>query len=178
MSVGRGRLLRPMLLELLRIDVEATRTADGFDDVLGSPLITPAADPLDPPPLGAPRGEPATLYHPAVRVRGQVENGLRGLSTNAMLIVQTGNQPKFKIQVVYHYEDLELAGLIAADGHVRFRQGDRLIKIRDAATEDLVCNVEDAYATVIDDTSFGLGAASRNLCIVTYESRARGAPTA
>ena len=171
MSTGRGRLIRPMLLEIARIDVEGTRAAGGYDDVRGQPRVAVPAPGV--PARGVPRAE-ATVYFSAVRVPAQVENGLRGLAFNLQQMVQTGNQPKFKINCVFHFEDLEAAGLIDVEGHPRMRTGDRLLKIRDNATHDAVVTIEDGYATKIDDTSFGLGAAMRNLLVVTYESRAKG----
>lgn len=167
----RGRLIFPVRVELARIDVESTRADDGFDDTLGQPKLAPS---IGLPPKGNLRGEVATRYFAPVRVLGQVENGLAKLTTYQQGMVQTGNQPKFKVQVVYHYEELEQAGLVSADGHVKMRSGDRLTKIL-RVDGTLICNIEDAYATRVDDTSFGLSAQQRNLCIVTYESRAKGA---
>jgi len=178
MSLGRGRVLRPVLLEIERVDVTATRAAGGYLDELAQPRVTPASSPLSAPPKGAPRGTDATVYMLPVRVRAQVEVGLRGLAVNGLGMVQTGNQPKFKIDTVLHFEELEAAGLIDSEGHPAFRTGDRLTKILHAVTGELIETVENGYATRVDSTSFGLGAAARNLCIITFESRAKGAMSA
>jgi hypothetical protein len=178
MSLARGRLLRPALLEIERVDVTATRAASGYDDQLAQPRVTPASNPLAVPSKGAPRGEPATVYMLPVRVRAQVEVGLRGLAINGLSMVQTGNQPKFKIDTVMHFEELEDAGLIDAQGHPSFRTGDRLTKILHAITGELIEETPDAYAVAIDSKSFGLGGADRNLLVITFESRAKGAASA
>jgi len=174
-SLGRGRSLRPMLLEIERVDVTATRSADGYNDELAQPRVVPAiADPLAAPPKGAPRGADATAYMLPVRVLAQVEVGIRGLAVNMLGMVHTGNQPKFKIDASIHFGDLEAEGLIDAEGHPAFRTGDRLTKILHAVTGELVETVENGYISRIDSTSFGLGAAQRNLCIITFESRTKG----
>jgi hypothetical protein len=166
----RGRLIFPVRVELARIDVEATRADSGFDDVLGQPRLA-AAPGL--PAKGNPRGEIATKYFLPVRVLGQIENGLARLTTYQQGMVQTGNQPKLKLQIVYHYAELEQAGLVSADGHVKMRSGDRLLAAYKLDGVQ-ICTFEDAYATRVDDTSFGLSAQNRNLCVMTYESRAKG----
>lgn len=166
----RGRLIFPVVCEVARIDVETTRTASGFDDVLGQPR---RASTSGLPEKGTPRGDLATAYFLPVRLLGQIENGLAKLTTYQQGMAQTGNQPKFKVQVVYHYDQLEQGGLVASDGHVKMRSGDRLLAAYTLAGTK-ICDFEDAYATRIDDTSFGLSAQTRNLCIVTYESRVKG----
>ena len=169
----RGSLIFPMAVEIERIDTTGTRGSGGYDDTFQEPRVF-AASQLVPgiPDKGAPRGDVATQYLPPIIVEAQVETR----DINTLRAALTGKDNIFKIALVIHYEELEERGLIDANGNPLFRSGDRLTRILDPDTHELVMVIPDppgAYATEDEDQSFGLSGVSRNLLHITFQNRDR-----
>jgi hypothetical protein len=100
----RGRLIFPFLVGIARLDRDATRAADGYNDTLRS--VTTDR------PQGA-RGPREKLRQelPEVRVKCQVEEAV----VNAQRQGPGGNVPETRVTYVAHFKDLEIAGLVDAD---------------------------------------------------------------
>lgn len=113
-----------------------------------------------------------------MRIKAQVESDGRGNDWLALQQLASGNVPRTKLSLCFHFRDLEAAGLVqATTGLALIRPGDRL-----AGLYDLLGNLVQAvptppglYVTEAHPASFGLGI-HRNLLLVTFEPRDQGQP--
>lgn len=172
----RGSLIFPMAIEITRIDVGSTRDASGFDDRRAEPRLLPVADD-EPgiPPIGSLRGTKAIAYLAPVIVEAQVEDG----NTNALIAALTGKDTEIDFGLVLHYADLEADDLVDANGHPKFRVGDKLTKILDPDTHETILVIPDppgVFATEVNDQSFGLSSHARNLLYIRFQRRSRSEP--
>ena len=173
----RGRLIFAFLAELHRLDTHATATADpdgtgplegGYDPDFKEPVLVDQDDD------GI--GERIRQEHPAVRVPCQVDTK----AFEELRMQASGNTPKSRIDLVFHFKDLERLGLVdAASGDALLRPGDRLGAIHDKAGE-LVQQVRTPpglFVTEARPIGFGMNMARprRNLLLVTFEDRQQGA---
>jgi hypothetical protein len=98
---------------------------------------------------------------------------------NMELQMLTGRSTQLQMQLCFHYEDLEDAGLIDSLGRPMIRApGDRLARVRNPETGDVIEEfpaIPGLYATQVRSSGFGLGP-TRNLLIVTFEERAASSP--
>ncbi len=164
--MSRGKLINPFLAELYLLDSRATgETAPG---VLGP--LTGGYDPDFKEPVRVDRdddgiGESARREHSALRVPCQVEPAV----FDRLRMFATGASPEARIDLVFHYQDLERLGLVD-----RIHNGDRLGAIFTTAGE-LVLLAPDLFVTEVRPAGFGLGG-RRNLLLVTFERRAAAPP--
>ena len=169
----RGRLIFPFLAELFRLDTHAMATADpdgpgplasGYDPDFKEPVLVDADDD------GI--GERVRAEHPPVRVPCQVDTKV----FEELRMFASGNAPRSRIDLVFHFKDLERLGLVHADtGEALIRPGDRLGAIYDRAGA-LVQSVRTPpglYVTEARPIGFGLHMARprRNLLLVAFEDR-------
>jgi hypothetical protein len=95
-------------------------------------------------------------------------------------MLASGNAPKSRIDLVFHFKNLERLGLVdSATGDSLLRPGDRLGCLRDLCG-DLVQEIRTPpglYITESRPLGFGLNMAMprRNLLLVTFEDRMQGA---
>ena len=147
----RGRLIFALLAELHRVDPEGTPYDPDFDE-----------------PIGPGRGE-----LPPVRVRCQVEPRL--LEEVQMRLA--GNAPRSRLQLVFHFRDLEVLGLVEpSTGEAAIRPGDRLGALYDLGGRlvQTIRTPPGLYVTEARPIGFGLGRMPRrNLLLVTFEARAQ-----
>ena len=145
----RGRLIFALLAELHRVDPQGTSYDPDFDE-----------------PVGPGRGE-----LPPVRVRCQVEP--RSLEEVQMRLA--GNAPRSRLQLVFHFRDLEALGLVeTSTGEAAIRPGDRLGALYDVSGTlvQTIRTPPGLYVTEARPIGFGLGRRpQRNLLGVTFESR-------
>ena len=173
----RGRLIFPFLAELCRLDTAAMAAVDpdgpgplegGYDPDFKEPVLVDQDDD------GI--GERVRQEHPPVRVPCQVDTK----AFEELRMLASGNAPRSRIDLVFHFKDLERLGLVdAASGDALIRPGDRLAAIRDLCG-DLVQEVRTPpglYVTEARPIGFGLNMARprRNLLLVTFEDRRQGA---
>lgn len=161
----RGRLIIPFWAELAQLDIAATRAAGGYDDVWRTTKSTYAGGVVT-----SKRVEKATIRLPC-----QVEVGSHGRQ------VQTagGNLPDSRFQLVFHFKDLEDAGLVdVATGNPLLVVDDRLVAIydRSGALTQTFPNPPGLFATEVQPREYGLGS-KRNLLLITYEDRPQGRST-
>ena len=169
----RGRLIFPFLAELFRLDTEMMAgpigvgpdpAAPGYDPDFKEPVVVDQDDD------GI--GERIRAEHEPVRVPCQVDTKV----FDELRMFASGNAPRSRIDLVFHFKDLERLGLVdAGTGDALVRPGDRLAAIYDKAG-DLVQSVRTPpglYVTEARPSGFGLNMARprRNLLMVTFEDR-------
>lgn len=153
----RGRILAPFLAELAQLDTQATTV----NAVLQEPTVT--YDPV----TGARSGGRAEKL---VRVRCQVETG----TFQAQGMTPTGDIPRSSLTLVFHFEDLEAAGLIGPENRPMINVNDRLVRL---LTEDGIEQQSfvrsPVYVTEATPAGFGFGGFA-NLLVVRMGDRAQG----
>ena len=154
----RGRLIFPFTAELARYDAAATAVDPGFDDDFRE------ARPL---PDAAGRRE-----HPPVHLRCQVEPA----QVEALSMAPAGATPESTVVLIFHFADLEAAGLVGTAGEPGIRIHDRLVALRDHKGNVVLQPVDPPglYATEVRPLGYGLGG-RRNLLLAKFEDR-RQAP--
>lgn len=160
-----------MLAELAQLDTAATAAdpdaagplTSGYDDDFRETVLVP-------PVSGSERGASAR-QESVVLLPVQVEP--QAYEQIQMLV--TGRSPTSLIQLVFHFRDLEAAGMVeAATGRPLLCINDRLAAIRDYRSGDLIERIPDPpglYAKQVQSRSFGLSSLARNLLLVTFEER-------
>lgn len=157
----RGRLIFPFLLEIAQLDLEETAAA-GYDADFKEPLITPTDDGV---------GE-STRTETLVRVKASLHTPQ---SSFTLTQGATGNLARSSIMAVFHFEDLEEAGLVEeTTGTALIKVGDRLNAIFTLDGE-LIQKFPDPPGLYVDSASpqFGLNSA-RNLLEVIFNSNDPG----
>jgi hypothetical protein len=169
----RGRLIFAFLAEIFRVDTAAMATSDpdgpgpltsGYDPDFKEPVLVDSNDD------GI--AEPLRREFPPVRVPCQVEpDALEVLRMSA-----SGNAPRSKLELVFHFRDLERLSLVdATTGGALIRPSDRLAAIYDLEGQlvQAIRNPPGLYVTESRSIGFGLHRVrpNRNLLLVTFEDR-------
>ena len=158
----RGRLIFPFLLEIAQLDLAATEAA-GYDPEFKEPAILPTTDRL-----GESAREEATMIY----VKGSLHSPQSSFALNESA---TGNLSRVDLLVLFHFADLEDAGLVeATTGTAKIKVGDRLNAIYTLDGE-LIQKFPDPPGVYVERASplFGLGS-SRNLLEVSFQSNDQG----
>ena len=167
----RGRLINPLAAELAQLDTAATAAdpdgpgprTSGYDADFHETVLMPSAGGRD---------RDARREKPSIRVPCQIEVQ----SFGALTELATGNSPRSRLVLVFHFADLEQLGLVdPATGDALLRVGDRLVTIRDLRTGALVQAVRTPPGLYLTEPQpqFGLGG-RRNLLLATFGERALG----
>jgi len=172
----RGRLIFEFVADLYRLDTAATAAdpdgvgplAAGYDPDFGESVR------LDPDGDGV--GEPVRREHAPVRIPCQVDTKI----FDELRAAGTGNAPRSRVDLVFHFRDLERLGLVdATTDDALVRPGDRLAGIYDraGALVQAVQTPPGLYVTEARPVGFGLGMARprRNLLLVAFEDRPQAA---
>jgi hypothetical protein len=120
-------------------------------------------------------GESLRREHPPVRVPCQVEP----VALDSVRMTTAGNAPDSRLDLVFHFRDLERMGLVdAATGEALIRTSDRLGALYDAVGQ-LVWAVRTPpglYVTEARHAGFGLSRRRprRNLLVVSFTDRPAG----
>jgi len=174
----RGRLINPFKARIARLDT-VTTAADpdgagelesGYDPDFKETVYVPN------PNGGA--GITARTEHAPILIPCQVEVG----TYDVQAMGAGGNDPDGRIVLVYHFELLELMGLVhAPTGQALLRPNDRLLSIHRYDDESLIQSFEPADAPVggyfcveAQPQSFGLSGGYRNLLLCSYVNKDRG----
>lgn len=165
----RGRLLFPFLAQLFRRDARALALLPGLDRDFKEPALADRDDDGVPDRI---RGE-----LPAELVPCQVEPR----SDEALRMFGSGNSPRVRVDLVFHFADLERLGLVeATTGEPTLRAGDRLggLFTMDGALVVSVPATPGLFVIEVSPLGFGLPhrAPRRNLLRVVFEDRSSGAP--
>lgn len=160
----RGRLLNVFLAELAQLDTAATAAGPpGYDPIFREPKVS--YDDAGTRSTG--RREKAL-----VRLPCQVETG----TFEALRMTPTGDAPRSQLTLVFHFRDLEQAGLVDADNRPTIRVNDRLNAIYDKAGAVVMqrfANPPGLFATEVTPSGFGFGGRV-NLLVVRFGDRAQG----
>ena len=167
----RGRLLHPRAAELAQLDVAATAAdpdgagplVSGYDPDFQETVMLPT-------PSGP--GRDARREKPPILIPCQVEVQV----FEALTELATGNSPRSRLVLVFHFSDLERLGLVDLEtGEALLRVGDRLVAIRELRTGVLIQAVRTPPGLYLIEAQpeFGLGA-RRNLLMTTFAERALG----
>lgn len=153
----RGRLIFAFIAEIARLDTEATV----YDDVFRAPVRT--ADPS-----GEGGGVDGRQEQTLIQVKCQIEDR----TADRLDPIAGGNNLDTAITLVFHFKDLEKAGLVLPNGKAAIQNTDRLVRILDkrGIREIQVIDEPELFATQPKPQGFGLGA-HRNLLEVTFEER-------
>ncbi len=161
--MSRGRLIFPMLAELSRLDTRATAEGNpdgtgGYDPDFKEPVLIDNDDD------GI--GERVRREHSPVRIPCQVEPEV----FEALQMLASGNAPRTRMELVFHFTDLERLGLVG-----QIHPGDRLGAIYDFGGElvQAIRTSPGLFATEVRPGGFGLGR-KRNLLFVCFEDRSTG----
>jgi hypothetical protein len=168
----RGKLIHPQLAEIFQLDTVLTAAdtdgagplTSGYDPFLREPIKAQAASGEGP--GVTQRKEKSTL-----RVKCQVE-----ISTyDRLRPTFQGNDPDADLAVVFHFKDLEKAGLVDAHGEPAFRIGDRLNAFYTWRPVKLIWTLRPSlFVKEVQPQSLGLTSRTRNLLVVTFGSRQQG----
>lgn len=145
----RGRLIQQFIAVLYRVDTLATSTVagGGYDPEFGEPL--PVAD-------GTLLGASSLRERAPIRIPCQLDRKTWGAAGAA----RSGYEEVADIIVTLHYQDLEAAGLIGADGVPQIYAGDRLGAIEDltGAVQEVFANPPGMFVTDLERAGYGLAA--------------------
>lgn len=154
----RGRLINPFYLKIAQLDLEAMNTGSAFDPVFREPK-----------PAGG--GADSRVEKTAVYVPAQIEVG----TYERMSMQADGDDPDSRIIFVFHFQDLEDAGMVDANGQPTLRLGDRAVSIHRYSDESLIqilgLDGKGIFVTELQPQSFGLSGGERNLLLATFENR-------
>lgn len=167
----RGRLLQVFLAELAQLDPAATAVdpdgpgalTSGYDPDFQETVLLPSTGGL---------GQDARREKPPIRVPCQIE--VQAFSE--LVELATGNSPRSRLVLVFHFADLERLGLVdPVTGDARLRTGDRLVAIRDRRSGEVIQAVRTPPGLYLTEPQpqFGLGR-RRNLLLATFGERALG----
>lgn len=153
----RGRILAPFTAELAHFDSQATTV----NPVLHEPTVT-----YDPITGARTTGRAEKL----AQVRCQVETG----TFQAQGMAPMGDIPRSSLTLVFHYQDLEEAGLIGPENRPLVNVNDRLVRIlTEHGVEQQSFARSPVFVTEVTPSGFGFGGAV-NLLVVRFGDRAQG----
>lgn len=159
----RGMLIRPILIEVERIDPAATQAAGSYDPIFKEPIPSR----INPGQVNEKRLD-GMSRRPPIKVRAQMERG-PFMSLNMQ---PSGNEASSNLRCVLHRRALEKGGLVLPTGVPDFHVGDRLLATYTLLGK-LIQKVQDPpglYLTQIQPAGEGLGGA-QNLVVLYFDSR-------
>jgi hypothetical protein len=159
----RGRLIWQHIAELALLDTDATETgppSPGYDPDFHEPVRVPDA---------SARGSHSSRVETLLQLPCQV------MVTEYGTLQQTGGgpMPAGKLQLTFHYKDLEIRGLVDVKGDVSIHVGDRLHRVLTVRGEVIheFSNPPGLWAVKVQPQSYGLDAQTRNLLVVDFDDR-------
>jgi len=161
--MARGRLLFWLWADIARLDTDATETAGGYDDDFRETTLSDTDDDG----LGDQSGR---VEMATISVKAQLETDRQELQK----MTGTGDVTETELGIVVHMKDIEELGYVEANGDLKIRKADRLVRIRNkmGATRMDFSRVP-IYATHVQRLNAWLGHDS-NLALITFGNRPRG----
>lgn len=161
----RGRLIWPVQARIARLDTAATEVnaiggqPSGYNRIFREP-VTDAT------------GADSRVYMPETLVNCQA----RSKKFGEVMMLPAGRELDFDFRTVLHYQELEDAGLIGADGSVVFQPSDKLLSIYRTDGVTLLHDFTDTplFLVHVADRSFGLSGLTRNLARLYWSNRRQG----
>lgn len=154
----RGRLIRPVLVEIQPIDTLKTEQTSNYDHDFREPIKN--ADNSD-----------GTQFGETYRLHAQFQTEQRDFQN--LVQAPAGGDPDTILYTLFHYQELEDEGRLDDKGRPTIRLNDRLVAIYDEDGDLIREYDEDAlFATEIKDRSHGLNSKPRrNLLRVKWEAK-------
>ena len=173
MARYRGKLIRPLIVEIAQYDIVATDAftapgvTSGFDDFFREPVkVDAAAD-------GGPGERVRIEKDPHLFLPAQIEPEI----WEAINVVNVGNSPESMLGLVLHFEDLEASGLVHPDGTAHIKVSDRIVALyamnEDGTTGAQVVAVNNPPGLYVDEAQprgLGMGG-NRNLLLLKVGPR-------
>jgi hypothetical protein len=163
-----GKLIRPILVEIERIDPAATAAAGQYNHVLKEPIPQRAN--------AGRANEQRTdgmVRRPPIKILAQMERG----PFMALNMVASGNAASSNLRLVLHRRDLTKRGLLLADGLPDFHVGDRILATY-TRWGKLIAPIPDPpglYCTQVQPAGEGLGG-NQNLVVLYFDHRDQAVP--
>lgn len=161
----RGRLIWAFQARIERLDTAATDAnaiggqAAGYDRIFREPVTNTA-------------GVGARIYSSPIAVTCQV----RSKKFDEVVTLPGGRELEFDLRTLLHYEELEAAGLIGADGSTVFKPSDRLMSIykTDGVSLRRDFSANPLFCVHVQDRGWGLSGLDRNLVRLYWKDRREG----
>lgn len=153
----RGRLIWRTVVEVRPIETLTTEATGGYDHRFREPKTDAA-------------GEEQTKFGQTYKLPCQFQTER---TPNTLMDQEpAGNDPDTTVYTLFHYQDIEDAGMLDDKGRPTIRLNDRLVALWTADGELIRNYEEDAlYATEVKDRSHGLSGLRRNLLRVRWEAK-------
>lgn len=165
-----GRLIFPFGIELCRLDTAAIADSPGYDQTFREPKLESTSDGV---------GKVGRKEMDPIIIPGQFSTKSEFMK---LQMTNNGNLAESMYTVLFHFRDLENAGLIEeATGLALIRVGDRMSAVyawdNDGTAGVLIQKIPNPPGLFVTGTDprYGLGR-SRNLLPVTFVSRDQGMP--
>lgn len=162
MPIYRGRLIDPLRAVIERYSPAETRSEGAFDDDFRTPLLDTST--------GARRE--GQIYLPEIELPAQIEDG----AYEALRLGQAGDTARSDFVLVFHFVDLEDAGLVDDAGNALApKKDDRLVRVLDV-NGNVVITPRATLELYCTEARPGGGwlAKRRNLLIARFSSRPAG----
>jgi hypothetical protein len=172
----RGRLIFPFRVRIAPIDTVAMAAdpdgagplTEGYDPIFREPVKLP-------PVSGAGPGTTNRKEKTEVDLLAQIEP----IFMDRLTMHVSGNVPDGKIQLIFHFRDLEGSSYVDVNGEPLIRVGDRLVAIYTTGGVLVQTIRPPLYVTEVRPIGFGLnllGPSYRNLLLVVLDTRDTGTP--
>jgi hypothetical protein len=161
--MARGRLLFWLWADIARLDTEATATAGGYDDDFRETTLTDT----DADGVGDTEGR---VESADISIKAQLETDRQELQR----MTGTGDVAQTQLGLVVHMKDMEALGYVEANGDLKIRKADRLVRIKNKAG---VTRMDYARTPIYLTHAIRLNAwlgYDSNLALLTFGERARG----
>lgn len=159
MSLRRGKLINPFLVDIAQIDTAAMAAGPGFNKLLNEPRVS--YDPI----TGARDGG---RREQIVRLRCQIETD----TSERQRQTPGGNAPASAMVLILHFKDLERAGLVdPATNRPTLRVNDRVVQILTlaGAVSQVFPNPPGLYVLEVQPIGFGYGGKVNLLKVTTAD---------
>lgn len=163
--MSRGRLIRPLVATIAPLDTVAIEAAGDYDDDFNEVV---KKDNVGDDGIGETQRKEGTAF----TLKVQQESDLQEMQR----ITGTGDIPDTAVGLVAHMKELETKGMVAADGRVTPKRGDRLVKLATKMGVDVMTfDRTPVYATHVKRIDGWLGHKS-NLLFMQFDDREQGVP--
>jgi hypothetical protein len=147
----RGRLIKPLLVEIHRFDSAQTAASGGYDEVFRNVR------------------QEDVRYKDPILLHAQVEQ----LNTETQKQTPSGNDPDTRYQFVLHMRELEAMTLVGEDGKPLLRVNDKVTAIYATSGVLEQTFAPPIFVTEVQAGGLGLGG-RKNLVVLICSSRPKG----
>ena len=165
----RGRLIWRHVATIGRVDTTATAAVDplgpdttGYDDIFNEPRVV---------------GEEAARTEVRVETLVTIPCQLEPDFLRKIAALANGQDIDSDAEIVLHFRDIEAQDLLDDNNEPVFQKGDRLVNIKHEDTDAIITTIPTPPGLYLSSWfySFGLRGKDRNLMIMQFNARPRGA---